>query len=540
MALSEGTRDWTSKDSFKNEEHISSVNHEMKVTNKVQVLNQFSFSECQQEVFTERNVTHASANDEEIKPLFREPETRPSVDVTSSVDMNRHFATEKQHEVASVPYHQSLKVAQTASENTNFTSQNLEKFKEDQKVVNSVQAMAIEKKESVKEWTCGDATNSLSRPETSFSDVTVTSSVQMFDPEDVKYHGYNSSRPETRFSDVTISSQVQEVEANDVRYHNGDTEFEFGSDLEGFLEVSPSDVSVHVKPLPVSVQLLMGPRRLSQSEISKQEAHKIETHETVIEQTEVSPKQESRVTWDATVHEQTVNSCQSSVSNSNSTCLKMTEANHRMPQEMILTEQPRDTSKQVMEDTSFVTQTTESHAITTDSATQESVEQRNIETVGACNNHNGVSVSDIVMTNSSREESTSQVIITNCTTETHSEEVTTLTDMVMDKRESEKMEALFDKLVEQEGGQLVKESSMDSIFRPASSSICCDGDVSSADVDDTVRATDSEGNTLEKKAKRTHRRTSERRLSLTDQVISSRQMPKISGFSHQCLSLSPK
>ena len=51
VALSEGAHDWTSKDSFRNEGLTSSLNHEMEMTKKVQVLNQFSFREHQQKVF---------------------------------------------------------------------------------------------------------------------------------------------------------------------------------------------------------------------------------------------------------------------------------------------------------------------------------------------------------------------------------------------------------------------------------------------------------------------------------------------------------
>ena len=60
-------------------------------------------------------------------------------------------------------------------------------------------------------------------------------------------------------------------------------------------------------------------------------------------------------------------------------------------------------------------------------------------------------------------------------------------NMVMDQKESEKLEALFDKLVEQEVAeehfQLVNDSSMDSILRPNSHAAGAgsDGDVSSVD-----------------------------------------------------------
>ena len=129
-----------------------------------------------------------------------------------------------------------------------------------------------------------------SRPETQLSCITVGSSVLMVDPDDVKYHSrpgtrfadsrpetrfsnpaesrpetrfsYPDSRPETRFSDITITSGMVEVDPLDVRYHNGDTEFEFESDLDDLLEVNPGDVNVHeprATKVPLSVQLIMGP-----------------------------------------------------------------------------------------------------------------------------------------------------------------------------------------------------------------------------------------------------------------------------------------
>ena len=91
----------------------------------------------------------------------------------------------------------------------------------------------------------------------------------MFDPGDVKYHNMSRpetslsdvtvlansfSRPETRFSEITIDSRVQEVDPKDVKIHNGDTEFEFGSDLEDILVVKPSDNQVHETKHPGSGQ----------------------------------------------------------------------------------------------------------------------------------------------------------------------------------------------------------------------------------------------------------------------------------------------
>ena len=109
-------------------------------------------------------------------------------------------------------------------------------------------------------------------------------------------------------------------------------------------------------------------------------------------------------------------------------------------------------------------------------------------------------------------------------------------DFIMDQSESKKMEELFDKLVEKEvmdkGYQLINDSSMDSLFRTASTGddYHHDGDESSAADESTLNSastvlhsgkntdciTDGEDTTVSEIRTRKNRRDSERRLSLTN------------------------